>query len=404
MKVLLVNKFFYLRGGDTRVFFSRAKLLKKNGHDVSFFSMLSRDNPDTPYSDYFVSNIDFNAKLGLLGNLKAAGRALYSYEARNKISRLIRDERPDIAHLHNICHHLSPSIIDALKTAGVPVVMTLHDYKLVCPAYSMLSRGVPCERCKQGKYYHCFFRKCTKGSALKSLLNTIEMYLHHRFLHIYDKVDVYISPSRFLVDKVREMGFSGKVVCLPNYIDISEHEPSYDLESNSIVYVGRLSEEKGVDTLIDAVRGLDIELKIIGDGPMRNELQRKVAGCGINNVRFLGFLNGPELQSEVKKSIFAVSPSRCYENSPNSVLEAFALGKPVVGARIGGIPELVIDGFSGLTFEPGNAADLREKIESLVSDESLVSLMGRNARDLVRKNHSPATHYTGLMDIYNNLL
>jgi len=204
--------------------------------------------------------------------------------------------------------------------------------------------------------------------------------------------------------KLKEMGFHGQIIYLPNFVDIEIVQPSYEWEEESIVYVGRLSYEKGLETLMDAVKGVSIKLKIIGDGPIRKELVEWVKKEGIGNVDFLGYMKGKQLYKEIKKSKAVVIPSEWYENNPRSVIEAFALGKPVIGARIGGIPELVKDNETGLTFEPGNAKDLKEKIKELLGNSSLLKKMGGNARRFVETELNPEKHYQKLMEIYQGVM
>jgi len=400
MKILMVNKFFYLKGGSEGVFFDEAELLKNKAHEVAFFSMNDERNFPTGYSKYFVTNIDYQNTKKFQGKIKGALDILYSLEARKKMSSLLCEDKIDIAHLHNIHHQISPSIIEELKKHKIPIVMSLHDYKMVCPSYSMFADGKTCERCKNGKYYRCFLKKCTKNSFLKSALNVVEMYLHHKLLNIYDLVDVFISPSKFLKEKLKEMGFKGEVICLPNFINLEDFEPSYDYKERSIIYFGRLSEEKGLFTLVEGVKGIDIKLKIIGDGPLEKELESKVKEDRLDNIFFTGYKKREELKEKIRKSMFMVLPSEWYENNPRTVIEAFALGKPVIGARIGGIPELVQDGITGLTFEPGNVEDLRDKIKYLMSNPEKISEMGRNARKFVEKELNSERHYKQLIEIY----
>jgi len=222
------------------------------------------------------------------------------------------------------------------------------------------------------------------------------MYLHHKLLHIYDKVDLYISPSRFLKNKVREMGFKEKISYLPNFVNTDEFMPSFDYKGKTIYYAGRLSEEKGLSTLIEAVKGLDVKLIIIGDGPLREELEKRKD----DNTYFMGYMPQQELKKMAADCMAMVIPSECYENNPRSVIEAFALGKPVIGARIGGIPELVRDGETGFTFEPGNVNDLREKIEYLANNHRKILELGKNARNFVEKHLNKEKHYQGLMEVY----
>ncbi len=400
MKILLVNKFLYPKGGDAISTITTGKLLAKEGHDVFFWGMDHPQNSDYPYKEYFVPYVDYNKPQGKTAQLKAALNILYSFEAKNRFETLIRKVQPNIVHLNNFAHQISPSILHVLRKYQIPAVMTMRDYKMVCASYAMLANGKSCEQCKNGKYYNCFLKKCTKGSSLKSLINTIEMYLHHRILHIYDGISIYISPSKFLKSKVEEMGFKHEVVYLPNFVDIGTFQPLYESQEESIVYIGRLSHEKGIETLVDAVKEINVKLKIIGDGPLAESLIYKSKKEGIQNVEFMGYKIGDDLQNEIKKSIFTVIPSEWYENNPRTVIEAFALGKPALGARIGGIPELVTDWETGMTFESGNSVDLKDKIRLMLRNKERLMDMGRRARELVEKELNPELHYDNLMRIY----
>jgi glycosyltransferase involved in cell wall biosynthesis len=404
MKVLLVNKYFFLKGGAEASFFDTANLLEKMGHKAMFFSMQHPHNLSSTYGKYFVSNIDYGFN-GFRNKISAASRLLYSFEAKKKIERLIKEEKPDIAHLHNIHHQISPSVLSSLKKFKIPIVLTLHDYKMVCPSYSMICNGETCVACRDGAYYRCFLKRCNKDSRIKSLLSTVEMYLHHKILHIYKLVDIFISPSRFLKNKLEEMGFTGDIVYLPNFIRLEEITPVYNWDERSIVYFGRLSNEKGLFDLIDAVKDIrGITLKIIGDGPLEGEIKSRIDIEGIDNVILLGYKRGEGLKNEIRKSMFVILPSTCFENNPMSIIEAFALGKPVIGSRIGGIPELVRDDVTGLSFEAGNPEDLRIKIRYLINNLGKAVEMGKNARLFVEKEFAAKNHYQGLIKIYNQVV
>lgn len=404
MKILLANKYFYLKGGAEASFFETAKLLKNKGHKVIFFSMKHKRNFSSECEKYFVSNVDYE-KDGFKNMITSSVNILYSFEAKRKIERLIEKEKPDVAHLHNIYHQISPSILHIFKRYKIPIILTLHDYKMVCASYSMLSNGTVCEACKNGKYYHCFLKGCVKDSRMKSLLNTLEMYLHHKILHIYDLVDIFISPSKFLKDKFNEMVVKWKIVNLPYFVRVEEFEPEYNWQENSIVYFGRLSKEKGLYILIEAIKDIkDVCLKIIGEGPIEESLKLKVKIEKLNNIDFLGYKNREDLKNEIRKSMFVVVPSEWYENFPFSTIEAFALGKPVIGSKIGGIPELIEDNVTGLTSESGNVEDLREKISYMLNNQDKVIEMGKNARVFVKKELNAEKHYEKLMQIYQELI
>lgn len=409
MRVLQVNKFLYPVGGSEAVLFRTADLLERHGHDVSFFGMRDSRNAVPGSPEAFVSNVELRNGGGLReslrrGALATAGRFLYSREAAEKMEALIREAKPDVAHLHNIYHQLSPSILTPLRRHGVPVVLTLHDYKLICPNYTMHSGGAICERCKGHRYYQPVIQSCVKSSRLKSALCAIEACVHTATGAYSRGIDTYIAPSRFMADKVIEFGFDGRrVVQIPNFIDVEDYEPSYDEESY-FAYVGRVETVKGVSTLVRAVSSSEVargfELRIAGDGDARQALEQQCRDEAASNVRFLGRLDPADVGELVRKAMFLVLPSEWYENAPVSVLEAYAYGKPVVAARIGGLPELVVDGETGLLFEPGNAEDLRNKIEYLLSNPGLTKKMGKKARARAESTYGAAEHYRQLLATY----
>jgi len=406
LKIILANKYFYIKGGSERAFFDEARILRENGHEVAFFSMVDEKNLPSPQSRYFVDKVEYNNPLGLWEKISHGSKLLYSFEAKKKIADLISQEKPDLVHLHNIHHQLSPSIIHAVKKKNIPIVMTLHDYKMVCPVYNMVRDGQICEECGQRRYYRCLVNKCTKDSFYKSFINTAEMYLHHRILNIYDLVDIFISPSYFLKKKMRAMGFDRTIITLPNSLDNRLYEPEYNHRDDpvSFCFFGRLSEPKGLFTLIEAMRGLDANLKIIGDGPLKEELKKKVQENNNLRVQFLGYKSGSELKTKIRNCSVVVVPSEWYENYPYTIIESFGLGKPVVASRIGGIPELVKDYETGLTHIPGDIADLHAKLLILLRDRGLREKLGKQARQFVEENLTFDKHYQGLMKIYKMAL
>jgi glycosyltransferase involved in cell wall biosynthesis len=404
MKILLINKFLYPKGGAAISTLNTGKLLSSKGHEVMFWGMEHPLNPEYPYKDYFAPYVDFDNPGSTRDQVRIALNLLYSLESERKIDELIKIKKPDIVHLNNFAHQISPSILSVFKRHNIPVVMSMRDYKLVCASYLMIAKGKICEACKGGKYYKCFVKACFKDSRLKSLLSTLEMYLHHRILKIYDSIDTFIAPSKFLQSKIAEMGFKKKIIYLPNFIDIATFNPQFNWQENSIVYFGRLSKEKGLFTLTDAVKDIkEVELKIIGEGPVKKELEGKIEKENIGNVKLLGHKNGESLRSEIKKSMFVILPSEWYENNPRSIIEGFALGKPAVGARIGGIPELVKDGETGLTFESGNVKDLRLKIKHLYNNLDEIAKMGKTGREFVEQELNSEKHYQELMKVYEQV-
>lgn len=403
MKVAQINSFYYNRGGDCTHMFATTRLLEKHGHQVVPFSMQHPQNFSSPYAKYWPSYIDYREmvkKKNLATLWEVISRTVYSVEAKSCMERFLKDEKPDIVHVHNILHHITPSIFGVIKKHGLPIVLTLHDYTILCPNTLFLTdRGEICEACKKIRFYNAPLKRCKKNSFGASLIAMVENYAH-RIMRVYDHVDLFIAPSDFLRKKFEEYGFKGKVLTLNNFVTVSDMQPCF-VNGKYIVYIGRLSHIKGLDVLMEAMAQLpQVPLKIVGEG----ELLEQVKARNIPNVECVGFKSGEELKRLVANASFSVLPSRCYENFPYSVLETMSLGKPVIGARIGGIPELVRDGETGYTFAVGNAAELREKIAKLFNDQESIDRMGRNARRMVETQMDAEIHYEKLLAIYNRLL
>jgi glycosyltransferase involved in cell wall biosynthesis len=419
MNILHINQTHFFRGGAHTVYIKTAELMEKHGHKSLFFSMHHPDNISCKYEKYFMPFMDMNASCGIMEKLKIAGTILYSFEARKRLTAFLDNHQVDIAHLHNIYHVPSPSILHVLKKRNIPVVLTIHNYKLVCASYLLFLRdpvrGAVCEDCRGGRYYMTVKNRCVKNSFAKSFLAALEMYLHHSILNIYENVDVFIATSRFIKDKLKDMGFKRETVYLPNFYETDALENTNSEKSRDpsghrqFIYVGRLAPEKGLSTLLDAAKILQEEnvklvIKMSGKGPMKQYLMEKINRDKIRNVRFLGFIKYSELCAEIQKSLAVVLPTECYENNPLSVIESFAMGVPAIGSRHGGIPELVKDNATGLTFEPGNAPDMSQKIKQLLNNPELSIEWGNNARKLIRKELTADIYYEKLISIYNQLL
>lgn len=399
MRIAHVHKYLRPAGGAAVACLQTARIQAERGHRVSLLGMGPPAEAVRHLPCYTIPPLDLRAEMSPLAQLKAAGRLLYSIEAKRQMRRLIAEQRPDLVHFHSVYHHLSPSVIDAAAEAGLPMVKHLHGYKATCGIYTHAREGRICEACRGRRFSNCFRYRCTDGSALKSLLNTVEMYLHHQVLGVYGQVDAFICPSRFLMDKVWELGFRGRLVHVPNFVDAEAFVPRYDWDARRIIYFGRLSPEKGLVTLLRAMRGLHLELLVLGTGPHEGEL-RTMARCeGLDNVRFGGLRMGQDLHEAVRGAMFSVLPSEWYENNPLSVIESFAMGKPVVGAEIGGIPEL-IGTERGLLFRPGDAADLRRRIAELAAQPEAIRRMGRAARRHVERELNADVYHDRLMAIY----
>jgi len=367
--------------------------------------MKDERNYETEFKDYFVDRIDYSNIKPNLNNFKTALKMIYSIDAKKKIELLIQKTKPDIAHLHNIYGRLTPSILYALKKNNIPTIMTLHDFKIICPAYNMLRNGSICEICKGGKYYRCIITKCHKNSYLASLVYALEAYIYFWLKTYLKHVKYFITPSMFMKNKLIEFGIpKEKLVYIPNFVSFQSIIPIYNSKSY-LLYSGKLLKTKGLATLLKAIKDLpDISLFIAGDGDMKEELEAYVKYNMLQNIRFLGHLEENELHNVLKDSLFVILPTECYENAPMAVLEAFAHGKPVVGSNIAGIPELVIDGETGLLFEPGNYKQLKEKIEYFLSHPDKIIEMGRNARRKVEKEYNAELYYQRLMNVYQETL
>ena len=354
--ILLVNKFYYNRGGDCVAMLSTEQLLKAKGHEVAVFSMKYPKNLPTEWEPYFPDEINFTSG-NLFERIRAASRLFKSGEVTKQFNLLLNDFQPDVVHLHNIHSYLSPVVAEIAHRKGIRVVWTMHDYKLICPAYNCLSKGEVCERCFTGKS-GVLINKCIKNSYPASILGWMEaLYWHKKKLT--DITDCFISPSSFLKTKMVQAGFpEEKIAVLTNFmsgkVNLSASKKGY------YCYVGRISEEKGIDTLLHAATQLPYHLKIIGDGPLLNTYRSAFTR---QNIDFTGYLPPEKVYETVKDANCMVLPSICYENNPLSVIEALCMGTSVLGARIGGIPELIDDGVNGLLFTPKNISELKEKIE-----------------------------------------
>lgn len=409
MKILMVNKFYFIKGGSERYYFELKKLLESNGHEVIPFSMQHPQNFETPYEENFIENIEFN-DLNILQKIQQApkivSRVIYSKAVRDAVARLIDKVKPDIAHLHMIDHQLSPSLLHALHEHRIPVVQTCHQLKLVCPSYLfyIAHKNQICERCIHGDFYHAVLQRCHKKSIPASALVALESYIHRR-MKIYDLIDVFHVPSRFLGGKLIEGGYPKHKIWHSFYTINMDQYPYHAGASDYFVYYGRLSEEKGLMTLLKAMKLIpEAKLYIIGAGPQRSGLESFVAESQLKNVQFLGMQKGKDLVSLVQKAKFIVNPSECYDNSPLVVYESFSMGKPAIVSTLGGMPELVDEKVNGLHFPPGDANKLAENIKTLWHDPPLCKKMSENARKKAEAEFSPEAHYEKIMNQYNRLL
>ena len=406
MKILMVNKFFYIKGGSETYYFSLKKLLEQNGHEVIDFSMQDDRNMCSEYSDYFVKNVNYDGNTSLLKKIKMAANIVYSFEAKKKFETLVRDTKPDIIHLHIFQHQISPSILDVIKKYNIPAVYTAHDLKMLCLNYKMMNNGRVCEKCRGEKYYHCALGKCVKNSLVKSCINMLEGYFH-KWKKSYDVINTVITPSLFYKNKFIDFGVSGtKIVHIPNFLESDAESIQFSESSkNYYLYFGRLSEEKGVLTLIKAAVKSQIEMYIVGTGPLKESLENYIDKNKIKNVKILGFKSGVELKNLVGNSKAVILPSEWYENGPYSAIEALQLGRPLIGSDLGGIPELIFENKNGYIFKNKDISDLKkcfDKMENLNASE--YQAMEGFSKDIFDKYYTSKVHYLKILKVYSDLI
>jgi glycosyltransferase involved in cell wall biosynthesis len=406
MKILIVNTRHYLGGGDSTYAFNLAELLRKNGHEVNFFAMQDERNIPDSNADLFVSHIDFrklNKTKNPLTGLKVISRSIYSFEARSKFSKLLDRLQPEIIHLQNIHAHITPSIIFEARKRNIPVVWTLHDYKLLCPNSHFLidETNQICEECTKKGYFCAIKNKCKKGSLLASVMAALEAEIH-KLQEIRYLVDAYLCPSSFMESKLIENHFPpDKVFHLPLFIN-SENVNEIGIDKGYFLFLGKLEPLKGVDLIIDAAKQLpEIKFKLAGNIDERNKLDllnRLPANCD-----YLGLLQGEELQRIKMNAKALIFPSIWYENQPFSILEMFALGKPVIATNIGGMRELVGENERGWLIELGDVTRLVSTIEEVVNNDELYQEKARNAYKYVLAEHTEERHYDRLLKIYQGV-
>lgn len=403
MRILHVNKFLYRRGGAEGYMLDLADLQRQQGHQVEFFGMRHvADDQPARFGQHFPAQVDLEpAPDRAADRLRAAARMMWSSSSRRGMAAVVEDFRPDVVHCHNIYHQLSPSVLSPLRRAGVPCVMTLHDYKLACPSYQLLDHGSLCQACVTGGTWQAVRRRCKDDSLSASTLLAFESAVHRR-LRSYDAVDVFVSPSQFLAGVIRRAGvYPDRVQVVNHFADVAT-TPIKDRPGGNLVFAGRLSREKGVDVLIEALALMrrPTALDVAGDGPVRRELEELAETRAPGRVRFHGRLAKPALQQLVRSSVASVVPSRWHENQPMTVLESFGAGVPVVSTDLGGLPELVRDGTDGLLVPAEQPAALAAALDALVLDPDHALAMGAAARTRVLTDFSTAGHLRAIDAAY----
>lgn len=416
-KLLLINKFYHdcgPAGGVGRYLVQEEEDLSRAGWDVIPFAMAEPDARPTSWGRHFVRARDYSRARFGGGALADAASLVWNREAARNLDRLIRESRPDVAHLHNIYHHLSPSILPVLRRHRIPVVMTLHDLRLLCPAIHMLRQGAPCERCRGGRFHNAVLGKCVKDSRAASALAALET-AHQRSRGLYTKnVRVFLCPSRFYLEKYAQWGFPReKLHHLPNFVDLQAWHPDRLPATpvrDAYIYFGRLSREKGLRALLEAHRLWELghadgsiaepplELLIAGSGPCEGNTRALAAQLDLHQVEILGPLDPDGLRQAMARARFSVLPSIWYENGPMAAFESMASGLPVVGSDIGGIPELIEEGVTGFTATPGDPSAL---LSAILRATRLPDSARAAARKWAEQHAGRADHMAELSAILN---
>lgn len=385
MRILLSNKFYYRRGGDCIYVLNLEQLLKSHGHEVAIFAMDYPENYDTEWKIFFPSNMN---------KFMAFTRPFGSLEVKKKFNAILNDFKPDIVHLNNIHTQLSPILSKIAHEKGIRVVWTIHDLKLLCPRYDCLRNGkLICQECFKDKHGVLKYN-CMKNSKLASIIAYKEAIKWNKDI-LQSNTDIFICPSKFMEYKMLEGGFEKKrlkVLC--NFIDIEKCRLKTYHKDEYYCYVGRLSHEKGIKTLVEAANQLNNKLIIIGGGPLEEEMKKLAK----RNIEFVGFKQWDGIKDIVSKSKFNVIASEVFENNPLSVIESLCLGTPILGARIGGIPELIEEGVNGMTFESKNVEDLKEKIQKMFE----TTFDYRNIALKAQEKYNSEKYYKELMKIYSD--
>jgi glycosyltransferase involved in cell wall biosynthesis len=405
MRILHVNKFLFRKGGAEGYMEDLAALQERAGHTVGFWGMDHPQNTHVELADTFPSFVEFdNPPSGVVERARMVGRMIWCREAQRGMAETIERFRPDVAHLHNVYHQLSPSILAPLHAAAVPVVLTLHDYKLVCPTYQLLDHGEPCTACVGGKFWNAPLKRCRNGSLLASAKMAADLSVH-TLARSYRHVDAFICPSRFLAGQMeRGRVYPDRMHVIRHFVDLSGVAAKAAPGGHAVI-AGRISAEKGIDVAIRAVGHLPdgAHLDIAGDGPARAELEAFAGLEAPGRVTFHGRLAKDELHDLLRRSAVAVVPSTWYENQPMAVLEALAVGLPVIGSDLGGIPELIDAGQDGLLVPPGDDKALATAMGELLTDRTRAWAMGQTGRRKIEAEFPPSLHLDHVSGLYRRI-
>ncbi len=395
MKILMVNKYLYPRGGCETYMFGLAECLKQMGISVAFWGMKSDKNIVKDEYNCFADDIDYK-QMGLKQKISKSASSIYSIKNRKKISTILDEFKPDIVHLHNFNFQLTPAILPVIKKRNAKIVYTAHDSQLVCPYHRLYNfqKNTVCEKCITGKFYNCLLSRCFDNSLLKSAIGTVEAYLYHT-LNYYNKyLDMIIVPSNFLANKIRNK-YKGDIRVLPNYADIKINPKNYT-KNDRFLYVGRISPEKGIVNVIDVFNELKLPLDIVGSGENAgDELSREY-------VRYLGPRYGQELLDTIAQAKFVIQPSVWYENCPMVVIESFACGTPVIAPAHSGFLEMIKNEHTGFFVDFTDKNKLKTELPRLAKID--ISDMIENCLDVYRNRYSKEVALDKIISVYRELI
>lgn len=410
MKILNINNFLCPDGGAESLQLFQASVCERKGHEVFFFATNKKPyfKENTAGEKYFPQYIqlkDLSSK-----NIMKITKIMYNFEAKKNLTQLIKDLKPDIAHIHCILYGLTVSVIDACYENNIPMVMSFHGPHFACPYSSLLIRGETyCEKelCISGNPIYGILNRCTRNSYLKSCFTAAEL-LFRKAKGYQNKIKKFICPSEAILNLAVRSGIDpNKLILINNFIpdDILSNQPSYN-NKGYFLFVGRLSKVKGLDCLLKAITKVpkEIHFKIAGSSSDDEYFKNLAKELGLKNVEFLGFKTGKELKNEYRNCIATILPSNWFENFPMSILESFAYGKPVIGSNVGGIQEIINHEVNGLLFQRGNIEDLASCILKLYSSPELVFNYSKNAREKVEKVYNSEIFYNKLINVYNEAI
>ncbi len=422
MKILLANYRYFVSGGPERYMFNVSEALSRAGHEIIPFSINYSRNRTTPYASYFVEPLGARnevtyreQKSSLKTSCRTIKRLFFDAQVERAVERLAQDTKPDIAYVLHYLRKLSPALLTGLKRAGLPVVVRLSDYAMLCPGAHCLRRLEPCELCVGGRIWPSVRYRCVQKSLMASIINGLATW-YHRYRRYFDLIDVFITTNYFMYDMMVRAGFPEcRLKCIPTCVDSEAFQPDPNHPKQGyLIYLGRLAEEKGVEVLIEALSVLrqtrpdfSVRLKVVGPGEdsYTSKLRRLVEDRRLQGlVEFVGEVEAQKIPTLLSRALVSVVPSLWYENLPNSILESYACGTAVVASSSGSLTEYVKEGEVGYLFKRGDCLSLAQKLEFCLDNPAKVMELGKIARSFVKQRYSPRQHLILLMQLFKELL